>query len=961
MVAVNGAPDSQLRIELLGPVRAWLGGRELALGPPLRRAVLAVLALRANHTVPRDEIIDAVWGDTPPASAANNVQIYVSAIRRMLASGVDGGTAVAQILRGDRSGYLLRLEPGQLDVAEFEDHLRRARSGQAGGEREAAVRALDAALALWRGTPLPDVAGPFADAQRRWLGERRLAALEDRAEAVLELGRSGDRELVTELAALAEEHPLRERLRGLLMRALHHEGRRAEALAVYTETRRLLVEELGIEPGPQLREVHQAILTGHGSRSPQPVEPRWRPTVVPRQLPGPVRHFTGRAGELEALDELADQAATGGGTVVISAITGTAGVGKTTLAVHLAHRVADRFPDGQLYVNLRGFDPVGQVMDPAEAVRRFLHALGVPSQMIPADLDAQAALYRSQLAGRRMLILLDNARDTAQIRALLPAASTCLVLVTSRNQLTGLVVDGAHPVPLNLLTGTEAGNLLRHRLGDPRMDAEPQAVEKIITYCARLPLALAVMAARAATRSQLPLTVLAGELREAHDRLDALAGDDPHSDVRAVFSWSYRALSPGAARLFRLFGLHSGPDISTPTAASLAALAMAEVRPLLAELTHASLIIEHTSGRYALHDLLHAYAAEQARTHDSETDRHAATHRLLDHYLHTAHTADGLMDPIRDPIALNPPRPGVTPEHVTDHQQALAWFTIEYPALLSAVDHAAATGFDTHTWQLAWTLWTFLLRRGHWHDWVATGRAAVAAAGRLADPLAQARSHHTLANAYLQMSRFDDAHTQLRYALDLYRRAGDQTGQAHTYHNLSHIHEQWGQPDQARDHARQALDRYRAGGHRRGQAIALNAIGWYHTLLGEHREAIASCQQALVLHQDLGNRAGQAAAWDSLGYAHHHLGHHTWAITCYQHALALYQDLSSRYGEADTLTHLGDTHHAAGNATSARDAWQQALTILHDLGHPGADAVQAKLNPEPGRAVMGDRSTPGTP
>jgi tetratricopeptide (TPR) repeat protein len=658
-----------------------------------------------------------------------------------------------------------------------------------------------------------------------------------------------------------------------------------------------------------------------------------------------VAHFAGRSGELATLTGLLRGRADAGGTVVISAIGGTAGVGKTALAVYWAHQVADRFPDGQLYVNLRGFDPAGQVMDPAEAVRRFLDALGVPPERIPADLDAQAALYRSHLAGRRMLVVLDNARDTAQVRPLLPGAPTCLVLVTSRNQLTGLIAaDGAHPVSLDLLSAAEAWELLARRLGGDRVATEPEAVTEIITRCAHLPLALTIVAARAAVRLHVRLHLLADELRNTQQRWETLTGDDPTTDVRTVFSWSYQALTPDAARLFRLLGLHPGPDIAAPAVASLAGLPATVVRPLLAELTRTSLIVEHTPGRYTFHDLLRAYATHLTHRTDPDGQRRTATHRILDHYLHSAYTTDRLLEPARDTITLTPPQPGVTPEHPVNHRQALDWFTAERPVLLAAVDQAAATGFDTHAWQLTWTLWTFLYRRGHWHDQAAAGRTAVAAAGRLADPTAQAHAHRHLASAYTQLGCFDDAHTQLRHALDLYRQAGDQVGQAHTHNRLAHLQGRQGRPAQALDHARQALDVYQAAGHQSGQAQALNNIGWLHAQFGDYQQALTYCQQALTLLQELGDRHGQAGTWDSLGYAHHHLDHHTQAITCYQQALALFRDFGDRYEEATTLTNLGDTHHDAGNADAARDTWQQALTILTDLQHPDADAVRARLH-----------------
>jgi tetratricopeptide (TPR) repeat protein len=652
---------------------------------------------------------------------------------------------------------------------------------------------------------------------------------------------------------------------------------------------------------------------------------RHRPNAepVPCQLPAAVAYFAGRMGELAKLTGLLRGRATTGGTVVISAIGGTAGVGKTALAVHWAHQVANRFPDGQLYVNLRGFDPSSSVMQPADALRRFLDALHVPPERIPAELDHLAARYRSQLAGKRMLVVLDNARDAAQVRPLLPGAPTCLVLVTSRNQLTSLIAaDGAHPITVDLLTDEEARQLLVRRLDADRVAADPAAVADIITRCAHLPLALALVAARAATHPHSGLRQLADELHDTQHRWQTLTGDDPTTDVRAVFSWSYQALNPPAARLFRLLGLHPGPDLAAPAAASLAGVPASTVQPLLGELTRASLLAEPTTlGRYTLHDLLRSYATDLTDSTDPDQQRHAATHRMLDHYLHTAHTADRLLHPARDPLTLTPAQPRVTPYHPADHQQAMNWFTVERPVLLAAIDHAAANGFDTHAWQLPLTMRIFLDRRGHWHDLAIAGRAAVAAAGRLADPSAQVRAHHILAHAYIRLGRFDDAHAQLTCALDLATQISDQTGQAHTHHSLAYLWERQGNNSRALDHARQALDLYRAASHQNGQARALNLVGWYHARLGDHQQALTSCQQALDLHQDLHDLDGQAQTWVSLGFAHHHLRHHTDALDCYRHGLTLYQDLSDRYNEATTLTYLGDTHHSTGNPHAARDAW----------------------------------------
>ncbi|MGD0556774.1 MAG: tetratricopeptide repeat protein [Streptosporangiaceae bacterium] len=664
---------------------------------------------------------------------------------------------------------------------------------------------------------------------------------------------------------------------------------------------------------------------------------------VPRQLPTALRHFSGRHDELAELDLLLDQAPAAGAALV-TAITGTAGIGKTTLAVFWSHRVAHRFPDGQLYVNLRGFDASAAATDPAEVLRRFLNALNVPPERIPAEVDAQVALYRSHLAGRRMLLVLDNARDSAQVRPLLPGAPGSLVLVTSRSQLTSLIAaDGAHPLTLNLLTSEEARLLLSRRLGADRVAAEPSAVREIITRCARLPLALALMAARAAVRPTVPLRLLADELGDTQQRWQTLADDDPASDVRAVLSWSYQALTPAAARLFRLLGLHPGQDTDALAAASLAGLPISTVRPLLAELTQGSLLVEHAPGRYILHDLLRAYVTHLTQRIDAEDQRRAATGRVLDHYLHSAYAAALLLDTPAGPLTLESAPPGVTPQQHADYKQAMRWFTAEYRVILASIDHAAAAGYDTHAWQLTWAVSTFLDRQGHWHDFAVAGCAAVAAADRLADPAAAGWARRILARAYTRLNRFEDADLQLQDALSLYDQSADQAGRADTHDYLSILWWRRNSLGKALDHAQQCLDLSQAIGHRARMARALNAVGWIQALLGDHQTALTSCDQALALQQELGDRHGEAATWDSLGYAHHHLGHHVQAIVCHQNALTIVQYLGDRYQEAESLGNLGDTHLAMGDSHAAHGAWQQALTILDELNHPDAEQVRVKL------------------
>jgi tetratricopeptide (TPR) repeat protein len=474
--------------------------------------------------------------------------------------------------------------------------------------------------------------------------------------------------------------------------------------------------------------------------------------------------------------------------------------------------------------------------------------------------------------------------------------------------------------------------------------AEPDAMDEIITRCARLPLALSIAAARAATHPDFSLAALSGELDRTTGGLDAFEDDDAAADVRTVFSWSYRALSAGAAALFRLLGLHPGPDITLPAAASLTGLAPRRVRGLLAELTGAHLLVEAVPGRYAFHDLLRAYAAELATAHDSAEDRHAATHRMLDHYLHTAYAADSLLTHRRDPITLPHAVQGAAPEKPTDSRQSLAWFTAEYPVLLAAVEEAPAAGFDTYTWQLASTLTTFLDRRGQWQVLAGAHTTALDTALRRRDKTGQANAHRGLGLAEDRLNHPDGAHSHYVRALDLFNELGNHAGQARSHQNLGRLSSAQGHYPEALAHARQTLVHYQAADDPGGQAIALNHIGWYHTKLGDHRQALPHCQQALALVQELGDLNGQAHTWDSLGYIHRHLGQYRQAIDCYRKALDLFRTTGDRVSEAIGLAYLGDTHHAAADPDAARKAWEQALDILDRLEHPDAQQVRTKLH-----------------
>ncbi|NIY68422.1 SARP family transcriptional regulator [Streptomyces malaysiensis] len=674
-------------------------------------------------------------------------------------------------------------------------------------------------------------------------------------------------------------------------------------------------------------------------------------TAVPQQLPSDVAHFTGRERELAGLDALLRTGSGDGGSggraptaAVIAVIAGSGGLGKTTLAVHWAHRVRDRFPDGQLYVNLRGFGPTDSALTVPEAVRSFLDAFQVPAHRIPATVEAQTALYRSLVADRRMLILLDNARDAEQARPLLPGSPGCLVVLTSRNELTGLVVaEQAQPLPLDLLDRDEARELLISRVGAERVAAEPEAVEEVITVCAGLPLALAIVAARAATHPRFGLEALAAELRDARGSLDAFEGGDATTDVRAVFSWSYHTLGGDAARLFRLLGVHAGPDIAAPAAASLVGIPVPQARRLLIQLTRAHLITERAPGQYGLHDLLRAYAMELTHAYDTREERRAALHRVLDHYLHTAVAAGTAFTPHREPIEVEPVRPGVDVGEFRGHGQALLWFILTYPALMASLQQAAEAGFETHAWQLAWSLMEFLDQRGHWHDQRTVHRIALGSAHRIRDLTGQAHSCHGLGLADLRMGRYDRARGHLVRAMNLHRETGSAVGQALAHVALNLASEREGRHDEGLHHALRSLKLYRAVGHRSGEAYALNNVGWAYAMLGDYQQTLVHCEKALTLLREAGDRRGESAAWDSLGYAHQHIGDHQQAISCYRHAVELRRGRGERVREAESLHRLGSAQLAAGDRTGARHSWQRALTRFDALGHPDAHRVRDGL------------------
>lgn len=925
-----------MEFRVLGALEAWSGQTRLAFGGPRERKVLALLLLEANRTVSLSHLVNALWDDAPPATAEKQIRNAVSRLRSVLAAAPGETGDISAV--GD-AGYRMTVGEGALDAAEFDREVAEAEDARAEGDFVRGAELLRTALGRWRGPALAGMSGRVIEAGAAAWDERRLAVQEAYTEHQLALGRHA--EVIAPLSALVAAHPLREKPVSQLMLALHRSGRQSEALAAYHGLRGRLSDEMGLDVPPQLHRLHQQILTNDpavaapevGAPANAPVAPSAPAATaarVPRQLPAAARHFTGRRRQIKMLDELLDRSAEFGGTAVISAIDGTAGIGKSTLAVHWARQNAERFPDGQLHVNLRGFAPGTRPMAACEAIRGFLDALGVPAEDVPQELEAQSALYRTVLAGRRVLVVLDNARDTEQVRPLLPGTPTCVVLVTSRSQLAGLIAaEGATPVTLDLLSPGESLELLSRRLGPERTAAEPAATAALIELCARLPLALSIAAARAIVTPRLSIADLVSALHDVRDRLDTLDIGDATTDLRAVFSWSYEHLSRSSARMFRLLSVHPGPDITVRAAASLTGMPVPEARRALHDLTRAHLVMEHTLGRFTFHDLLRAYAGELALEHDSEEERRTSLRRALDHYLHTAHAAARLLSPAPVPSTLGTPESGTEPELLADQRQAARWMAAEEQVLMAAVTMADVNGFDVHSDRLGWILMGIFDRRGP---------SPAAPPGSSVPRLTGV--HRGLGTSYAWLVDYPAALDHLEHCAGIYRELDDSTGLAHTYFGLTSVLEHRGRYQEALERAQEAAELFSVVGHRAGEARARNAAGWLLAQTGDHAESLTQCQQALALYQELGEEPMQGVAWDNIGTAHLHLGQRGRALDAYRasHALAVARgDLPE---QVITLCHLSDTHHAAGDEDAAGESRREALTILDALGPAETTALR---------------------
>jgi DNA-binding SARP family transcriptional activator/tetratricopeptide (TPR) repeat protein len=960
-----------MKLRLFGEIQLEGDGQLLDVGTPRQQAVLAALAVDVGRPVAIETLIDRVWDDSPPVEARGVLYSHLSRIRRLLQHATRLTGAMARIDRRS-AGYVLDVEPDVVDLHQF-THLVEEGTNQRGADEDQAA-ALAEALGLWRGPPLAGIPGDWADQVRNSWHLRRL----DTAVcwAALELKRGRADAVIRTIPDLVAEYPLAEPLEVLLMRALHKAGRDAEAIERYAPVRKRLIDELGTDPGPELRAAHSAILRGDlpapdlgGSSS---IEPMPAPPPIPRQLPAHTSRFVGRTRELQQLATFLDNPShTGGGTVVITAIGGTAGVGKTALALHWAHHIADRFPDGQLYVNLRGFDPTNTPMDPAEALNGFLHALGVPTERMPTTVDTQAGLFRSLTADRRLLVVLDNVRDAEHVRPLLPASSTCLVVLTSRNQLADLTAhEGAHPITLDVLSAQEARALLAQYLGYNRVEADPNAVTDLIEQCAQLPLALAIVAARANSHPSFALQAFAKELADVHTRLAGLDTGEATTSVRAVFSWSYNNLSAASARMFRFIGLHPGPDIALLAAARLADLDPAQARETLVELVRAHLLTQSTHNRYSCHDLLRVYAVNLVATNDSQDDQTGALIRLFDHYLHTTAAAMRVLYP-HDELWPDIAPSATSMSLVTDVTTAEVWFDAEHANLALVVAHSATYGWHTHEHRLATML---ILRNVSLGDNYPGGIQAHAlqAARYTGDRTTEGYALTYLGIGHWQQGRYQQASDHFQQAIVIARDIGNRVGEALalTYLGIGHwrqgryrqatehyeqaltiscendfrvgqvlalsylglIYGQQGQYQQATEHHHEGVAISREIGFQFGEAFALNNLGVVHCRHGRYQQATEHHQQALAISRGIGDRIGEALALNNLGVVHCRQGRYQQATEHHQQGLVICREIGFRLGEASGVTNLGTVHCRQGRYQQATEHHQQALAICREIG-----------------------------
>jgi len=938
---------------VLGPVQVTRPGVEVDLGARQQRLILALLLANAGQPIGIGSIVEVLWGERPPQSAVNVVHRYVGALRRLFEPGLPARSPGRWLL-GDAAGYRMQVDPLNLDLLRFRMLAEQARSDASEDRWPQAMASFASALSLWRG-PCGGVAELAANDHLTFSAIDHECADLAREATALALRLDKARAVLPVLRRMAEHRPLDEALQAQLVLAVSADGQQAEAIAHYHNVRRRLADELGVDPGEELRAAYQQVLRQDTAApaSPAvagiPASPVKNPaprltTVPPAQLPADLAYFTGRDEAQSRTLSLVNGHILTQASMPVLAIDGIPGIGKTSLAIHLAHQLTEAYPDGQLYVDLQGFDPEQSVLHPAEALQGFLNALGVPDADIPVSHHARSGLYRSVLAGRRILVVLDNAHSVEQVRPLLPGSPGCLALVTSRKRLAGLATaHGAHLMTLDVLSVQDARGFLTSRIGSQRTSAEPEAVDEVIERCGRLPLALAVVASRALTHPDHKLIDIARELRDAQGSLDGFSTDDIDNDIRAIFSWSYRRLGAQAARMFRLLSQHPGPDIAVPAMASLAGVALTEARLLIGELVRTGLLAEHKVGRFWMHDLIRAYAQELVHRHDDEITRAGAFERLTAHYRQSAYEADRLLGPS---IMLDPPEAmaGVVTARLGDGIEAGAWLNAERQVLKSVVQRLIEAGDAATAWRLTVNLHFFNQREGWCHDWAATSRACLQAATAAGDDLGCAFMARSLSGAEMMLGNHESALQLLHRSLELFTQLGHCSGQALVYRNLGQVTDLQGRHQEAIGYFERAVHLMEAQGDLFSQVLALGCLADAHTSLGHLEISMDLINRALPIADALDSIHGKGFCHEMMAKCLQAKGDLPAARRIWSEAIEIFRRSEWRMNTVSCLLHLGDTALAMGDAAGAREAWQEALDLTAHLRLPEVTDLEDRLS-----------------
>jgi len=918
----------RLRIGLLGAVRVSVNDHLVAAGTPLRSGVLAILASRPGQVVTISELIAGLWGDDAPSTAEGSIYTYISGLRSLLEPGRQ--RSAESILSGGRAGYSLHVSGEQVDAMAAEQLRRQAQLARDGGALTDALGALDDALALWRGLPLAGLPGPHAELERVRLTELRWSLVEERADIGLALGRH--RDLAPELSAMAREQPMRERLAAQAMTALYCSGQQAEAFEVYRSVRDHLVNEVGVDPNPELIELHAQILRGEPGPAAVPVpeqpdiDAETPIAILPAELPHDIHGFVGRDYDLCRVRELVAVTSQRNACVGIAAVEGVAGVGKTAFAVHAAHAIADLFPDGQIYMNLRGFDPHSAALQPDEALARLIRSIGVADFDGDYDIDVRAALFRSAVAGKRLLFVLDNAASSAQVRDLLPGSPGCFVIVTSRRRLGNLVArHGAARVTVTSFSPEESLTLLTQIVGSDRAEAEDGALRRLAELCGGLPLAVSIVGERVATFPETTIAEFVDELRDSRGLLDELVADDTAAEIRAVFSWSYHALDEDAARAFRLLGVHPGPDAVIDAAAVLLDRAVPDARRLIRKLVNAHLV-EDFGDRVQFPDLICEYASEVAAD-EPGTEAAEALLRVLGWYLNRADAAMVVAFP--DAARPNPSCPEQTP--FCDRASALSWLDAEAANLRAAVSAAAVAGQHRTAWQLTMRLHSYFERHHDVTQWIELLSTAQSSARALGDGSAEAALLNLRGASKARSGELPAALKDLSDAVAMLEGGEDQITTARALRTIGMIHlDGGGSADEALNCLRRARQLFAMKGDREDEARTLANVASVHQGRGHYRLADESLSGALRIYTDLCDDIGYARTRADVAWNCYLRGAVAEAKSIYEECIATLRALGDQRGSGLALSRLGECCIGDGDGERALGFALAATEILED-------------------------------